>query len=294
VKDLMLNSILKSPFGDYWLLKGEFVNKFIFSWLGFVFVTVASFSSCALLILVLSRFDYSLNRLIFFRHGNHHSFSQIDCPFPDVLSKSEFLEEVRYLGGLKDNIDFFEPELLAKIHSAFKSHPWVDKVVGIERSGSTNLKVMLDFRIPVLVVPIIHSKDQPENVDHFRVVDANAIILPKNASQVGLPIFTKSLAFPSSITGAQWQNVELIGCSKVLGLLSRIVVFPKECLVAANGNQIQIHSLDGKFKINWGLNFNGDSISKKLIDQRLETISGKYKEWSLGGMIQDFNVNLTD
>jgi hypothetical protein len=71
-------------------------------------------------------------------------------------------------------------------------------------------------------------------------------------------------------------------------------MFPKECLVAANGNQIQIHSLDGKFKINWGLNFNGDSISKKLIDQRLETISGKYKEWSLGGMIQDFNVNLTD
>ena len=91
MKDLMLNSILKSPFGDYWLLNGEFVNKFIFSWLGFVFVTVASFSSCALLILVLSSFDYSLNRYIHFISG------AFICLSRDIWIKTlnQYLNDIR-------------------------------------------------------------------------------------------------------------------------------------------------------------------------------------------------------
>ena len=77
------------------------MKKIVFSWLGFCFVIVVSFVSCGVLIHFLSKADYSFNRLIVSRHNSLQLFANINCSLPAVLSKEEFLNEVRYLGNLK-------------------------------------------------------------------------------------------------------------------------------------------------------------------------------------------------
>ena len=139
------------------------MKKLIFSWLGFCLVVVLSFISCGFFIYFLSKADYSFNKLIVSRHNSLLAFSNINSPSPAVLSKEEFLNEVRYLGNLKEDVDVLEEGILGRIFAAFQLHPWVYKVVEIQREGANNLKVVLEFRVPAMVDALRSLEKKPSD-----------------------------------------------------------------------------------------------------------------------------------
>jgi len=272
------------------------VKKIIFSWVGFCFVIVVSFASCGLLIHFLAKADYSFNRLIVSRHSSLLPFANVNSLFPEALSKEEFLDEVRYLGNLKEELDLLEDGILGKVFSAFQLHPWVLKVIDVQRDGPKNLKVILEFRIPALVVPISPIKDQNEALDKFRVVDVNGVILPKNAIQVGLPVLVNSLPFPMDKAGVQWKNDQVVSCAKVLGYLSG-VEFPKGCLIELKDGVVFIYTDKNLFKIIWGPLPKDEKLAVQEIDERKSILKNKYSSWMetgrSDGFILDFSANIS-
>jgi len=268
------------------------VKKIVFSWLGFLFVIVVSFVSCGVLIHFLSKADYSFNRLIVSRHNSLQLFANIDCAFPPVLSKEDFLSEVRYLGNLKEEYDLLEEGILARIYNAFLVHPWVQKVVDVQREGPKKIKVILEFRTPALVVPIIPIKDQIEAAEKFRVVDVNGVILPKNAVQVGLPVLAIPLPFPTDKAGVQWKNEQVISCAKILGCFSGFV-FPSDCLIEVKDDVVVIYSEIGPFKIEWGSLSKDEQIANQEVDERKTIFKIKYSIWKKTDMKDGFMINFS-
>ena len=268
------------------------MKKIVFSWLGFCFVIVVSFVSCGVLIHFLSKADYSFNRLIVSRHNSLQLFANINCSLPPVLSKEEFLNEVRYLGNLKEEYDLLEEGILARIFKAFQVHPWVQKVVDVQREGPQKIKVILEFRTPALVVPITPIKDQIEAADKFRVVDVNGVILPKNAPQVGLPVLALPLPFPTDKAGVQWKNDQVISCAKILGCFSG-VVFPTGCLIEVKDDVVLIYSEIGPFKIVWGPLSKNEQLANQEVDERKTTFKIKYSAWKQTDMKDGFIINFS-
>jgi len=269
------------------------VKKIVFSWLGFCFVIAVSFVSCGVLIHFLSKADYSFNRLIVSRHNSLQLFANINCSLPPVLSKEEFLNEVRYLGNLKEEYDLLEEGILARIFNAFQVHPWVQKVVDVQREGPQKIKVILEFRTPALVVPITPIKDQIEAADKFRVVDVNGVILPKNAPQVGLPVLALPLPFPTDKAGVQWKNDQVISCAKILGCFSG-VVFPTGCLIEVKDDVVLIYSEIGPFKIVWGPLSKNEQIANQEVDERKTIFKTKYSAWKQTDMKDGFIINFSN
>lgn len=283
---------MKSLFGKQFK-PDDTVKKIIVSWMGFGIVMLLSFLSCGFLIYLLSKADYSFNRLIVSRHASLIPFSNINAPFPEVLSKEEFLSEVRYLGNLKEEFDLLEEGILGKIFSAFQLHPWVYKVLDVQREGPKNLKVMLEFRNPVLVVPISHPIDQIEASENFRVVDSNGVILPKNAPQLGLPVLARPLPFPSGKAGVQWKNDQVILCAKILDYCSGIAL-PKDCLIDLKDGNVFIYSEKDFFKIVWSPLSKDEQLSNQELGERKSVLKSRYSSWIQSGMknsfIMDFSV----
>lgn len=269
------------------------MQKIVFSWLGFCFVIVVSFVSCGVLIHFLSKADYSFNRLIVSRHNSLQLFANINCSFPPVLSKEDFLSEVRYLGNLKEEYDLLEEGILARIFNAFQVHPWVLKVVDVQREGPKNLKVILEFRTPALVVPIAPIKDHIEATEKFRVVDVNGVILPKNALQVGLPVLAIQLPFPTDKAGFQWKNEQVISCAKILGCFSG-VVFPSGCLIEVKDDVVMIYSEIGPFKIVWGPLSKDEQVANQEVDERKTVFKTKYSAWKQTDMKDGFTINFSN
>jgi hypothetical protein len=265
------------------------VKKIVFSWLGFCFVIVVSFVSCGVLIHFLSKADYSFNRLIVSRHNSLQLFANVNCSFPPVLSKEDFLSEVRYLGNLKEEYDLLEEGILARIFNAFQAHPWVQKVVDVQREGPQKIKVILEFRTPALVVPITPIKDQIEAADKFRVVDVNGVILPKNALQVGLPVLALPLPFPTDKAGVQWKKEQVISCAKIIGCFSG-VVFPNGCLIEVKDDVVLIYSEIGPFKIVWGPLSTNEQIANQEVDERKTVFKTKYSAWKQTDMKNGFII----
>ena len=269
------------------------MKKIVFSWLGFCFVIIVSFVSCGVLIHFLSKADYSFNRLIVSRHNSLQPFLNINCSFPPVLSKEDFLSEVRYLGNLKEEYDLLEEGILARIFNAFQVHPWVQKVVDVQREGPKNLKVTLEFRTPALVVPIAPINNQIEAAEKFRVVDVNGVILPKNAVQVGLPVLAIPLPFPTDKAGVQWKNEQVISCAKILSCFSG-VVFPSGSLIEVKDDVVMIYSEIGPFKIVWGPLSKDEQIANQEVDERKIVFKTKYSAWKQTDMKDGFSINFSN
>lgn len=271
------------------------MKKIIFSWLGFCLVAVVSFIACGFLIYFLSKADSSFNGLINSRHASLLPFANINSPFPFALSKEEFLSEVRYLGNLKEDVDLLEEGILKQIFSAFQHHPWVYKVGDVQRDGTKNLKVVLEFRVPALVVPLVPENDQIETSGKFRVVDVHGVILPINAMQPGLPVLAIPLPSPTDKAGVRWKNEQVVSCAKMLDYLSEIVL-PKGCLIELKNGSVLLYSEKVPFKIIWGPLSKNDQIATQEIEQRKTILKTKYASWILTGMndslVIDFSVNI--
>lgn len=102
------------------------------------------------------------------------SFGEIQLDPPPGSTREAFLAEVRYASGTAPTVQALDPELSAKLSTAFAAHPWVASVDGVSVEGTNAVSVRLTYRVPVLAVG-------------GRAVDAKGILLPATAPTAGLP-----------------------------------------------------------------------------------------------------------
>ncbi|GEM_PF-654682 len=269
------------------------MKRLLYSWFGFLFVIVASFFSCGVLILLLSKTDSSFSKWISTNHLTPLLFTDINSDSPNGLSKEEFLAEVRYLGNLKENVDLLEEGILLKIIAAFKAHPWVEKVSAMQREGTNNLQVNLVFRKPCLIVPMLQANDQARVNENYRVVDRNSIILPKNAIRIGLLTYYKAIPFPKGNAGTPWGNDEVLACAKVAGNVVDAISLPKDCVIELKDDLIQLYADNNNFRVLWGRVFQGNSTLLLETDKRKEILIEKYGNWVTAGMKNEFLLDLS-
>src|SRR5262245_3244017 len=96
-------------------------------------------------------------------------FEDIQCQPPATLSRTTFLDEVRYLTDLPAHVSLLDERLPRRLADAFACHPWVEKVERVEVSPRGPVHVHLSFRTPVLAVPV---------AGQVRAVDRNGLLLP--------------------------------------------------------------------------------------------------------------------
>jgi hypothetical protein len=159
--------------------------------LTFVCATVTS-----LLLGLIALGHYALDRL---RGSDRYTipFTEIECIPPPGQVRADFLDEVQYLAGLPARLRVLEPDLARRLATGFALHPWVAKVEQIEILTARHVKVRLTYRRPVLAI---------RTNDGLRVVDADGILLPRQALREGLPIYRGEAPPPIGPAGVRWGD----------------------------------------------------------------------------------------
>jgi hypothetical protein len=128
------------------------------------------------------------------------SLADIDCDVPEGMERKAFIDEVQYHSRLPDRVNVLDDDLPEQLGAAFIRHPWVDKVENVHVTPPRHVTVRLRFRTPVLAV---------QWDGELRAVDGAGILLPKNASTRGLPIYDGVPQRPRGPAGTHWGDTDL-------------------------------------------------------------------------------------
>jgi hypothetical protein len=125
-------------------------------------------------------------------------FADIRCDPPPGTARDTFLTEVRYGSNVAPTFQALDPDLGAKLTSAFASHPWVAGVDAVTVEPPDVVTVRLTYRTPVLVVASGGGK---------RAVDAKGVLLPASAPTAGLTeLLTAAALPPDAPAGKPWPD----------------------------------------------------------------------------------------
>jgi hypothetical protein len=125
------------------------------------------------------------------------AFADIDCVPPPGQSRSEFLDEVQYLGSMPARLRLLDEDLCPRLAECFGRHPWVEKMDHVEITPPGAVRVRLVYRTPVLAV---------RSGGVVRAVDARGVLLPRSAPTEGLPVFPGSPQPPAGPAGTPWGD----------------------------------------------------------------------------------------
>ncbi len=129
-------------------------------------------------------------------------FSDITCDAPPGLTREAFLSEVRYAANAAPTFQSLDPDVSAKLTTAFAAHPWVASVDGVTVEPDA-VGVKLTFRAPALLVG-------------GRAVDAKGILLPLTAPTAGLPELLNAPApAPDATAGKPWPDELVVRAAPV-------------------------------------------------------------------------------
>jgi hypothetical protein len=174
--------------------------------------------------------------------GSHTlTFGDVECTPPPGLTRQEFLEEVQYLAGLPDRLDLLADDTTARLEQGLAAHPWVERVVRVERLPGGRVRAELEHRVPVLWVA------RPG-----RAVDGRGVLLPVSASQQGLPVLNGEVKPPRGRPGQRWGDREVSAAARVVALLrpDREALGLDGCTVESAGGRVTLRT--ARARIVWG------------------------------------------
>ena len=138
----------------------------------------------------------------------HIAFTDIQLSPVPVWIRCDLLSEVKYLSGLPDTVNTFEPHLAERLRSAFALHPWVHEVSEVRITQPATIGVQLVYREPVAVVRTARSLEP---------VDRTGVLLPAadfpNPQLYLTVIGVRST--PTGPAGTQWQDAAVQAAARV-------------------------------------------------------------------------------
>ncbi len=154
------------------------------------------------------------------------AFADIDCQPPQGMSRAVFLKEVRSLAHLPATLHLLDEDLTARLHRAFRAHPWVESV-GCVAVGQAWVHVEIAYRQAVLAIPSVEGR--------WRMVDRHGVLLPESAVPSHLPVLITEVAKPTGPTGSHWGDARVVAAAKTAAFLQAHLT-----QLHLNGSQIEI------------------------------------------------------
>lgn len=95
---------------------------------------------------------------------------------PPPYVRTDIVEMV-YRDAAMDKLSLMDVQACAKVASAFSSHPWVKRVVGVRKLPGGELDVRLEYRQPVAMVHVISRHPEHDGAGFF-AIDGEGVLLP--------------------------------------------------------------------------------------------------------------------
>lgn len=185
------------------------------------------------------------------------SFEQIkivpalEKPIPD-----DFLKQVEQSSRLPETLSVLDEQLTGKLAAAFARHPWVAKVVRVQKSFPAAIVVELEYRRPAAIVETANGKV---------VVDRDGTLLPSagllNHPEMEYPVIAALDLKPSVQVGQTWEEPAIIAAARTASLLQEKwaalklneILIPKDRDSQLKWDEVSLELVtNGGSKIFWG------------------------------------------
>jgi hypothetical protein len=136
-------------------------------------------------------------------------------PQPEWIHADMRAEVVRT--GNLEGLSLRDPQLTEQVARAFALHPWVARVVRVEKRYPAAIDVRLEYRRPVAAVEIVHRAE-----GKLLYVDAEGILLPtEDFSTNQVKDFLRIASggsLPAGLYGSPWGDERIAGAARIAAL----------------------------------------------------------------------------
>ena len=133
-------------------------------------------------------------------------------PQPKWIHADVKAEVIRSAGAARLNLR--DPQLVEELAAAFALHPWVEKVVRVQKHYPARVEVELEYRRPVAAVEVA-SQNEPG----LLFIDAQGVLLPSaDFAQGQAKDFLRIAAgneTPAGVYGTPWGSERIAGAARV-------------------------------------------------------------------------------
>jgi hypothetical protein len=102
--------------------------------------------------------------------------SAISVTDPPTYVRTDIVETV-YRDAAMDKLSLMDVQACSKIASAFSSHAWVKRVVGVRKLPGGEIDIRLEYRQPVAMVHVISRHPEHDGAGFF-AIDGEGVLLP--------------------------------------------------------------------------------------------------------------------
>lgn len=195
-------------------------------------------------------------------------------PQPAWIQANVKTEVIRSLSGAK--LELLDRDLVEKIADAFQLHPWVAKVIRVQKRYPAQINVELEYRRPVLVVKI----DAPGE-EGLLFLDRESVLLPSadfapSQAKDYLRIVAAGET-PTSVYGTPWGSQRIAGAAHLaaaLGARWQSAGLYSIAATRAVGSEFlyELRTQDEKVRVIWGLARGGESAGEATVEQKLAAL----------------------
>jgi hypothetical protein len=195
-------------------------------------------------------------------------------PQPTWIHTNVKGEVVRSLGGAR--LDLLDRELVEQVAEAFALHPWVAKVVRVEKRFPAQVNVDLEYRRPVIVVKIDAPGEQG-----LLFLDEESVLLPSAdfapSQAKGYLRIMAAGETPTSVYGTPWGSERILGAARVAAAWgNRWQALGLYWIVAArqSGGELmyELRTQDDQVRVVWGLSPGHESTEEASVLQKIKAL----------------------
>ena len=126
----------------------------------------------------------------------------------------DLAEQVARQAGLPEAMSLQDDDVVGRIAMAFAGHPWVQRVVRVEKAWPARVNVELEYRRPVAMVQVAEG---------LYPVDGDAVLLPPGDFSMAdtrlYPMITGVAMPPQGQAGRPWGNLLVLGAARLADVL---------------------------------------------------------------------------
>lgn len=202
-------------------------------------------------------------------------------PTPPHYVPIDIVDQVITRSQLPEKVSLLDQDLVLKIADAFQNHPWVQKVVSVQKTNTVEVEVL--FRKPAAMI-VLNQNLYP--------VDNEGILLPPEDFSVSdtrrYPIITGIQSTPEGSAGSPWGDLTVKGAAqlaealgpywKKLDLVS-IEAPPRTAAKLSLDDLIYRLITTGGSEIVWGRSPKSQRRGELRVDQKIGKLEKYYRDY---------------
>ncbi|MFH1300270.1 MAG: hypothetical protein ABIK07_04350 [Planctomycetota bacterium] len=202
-------------------------------------------------------------------------------PAPPHYVPIDIVDQVIKRSQLPEKVSLLDQGLVLKIADAFQKHPWVQKVVSVQKTNTLEVEVL--FRKPAAMVEIKQA---------LFPVDNEGVLLPPEDFSVSdarrYPVITGILSNPAGPAGTSWGDLTVTGAAQLAEALGphwkeldivSIEAPPRTTTELALDDLVYRLITTGGSEIVWGRSPKSQRRGELRVDQKIGKLEKYYRDY---------------